>query len=161
ATWCLLWTVAAIHNSVNAAVESVPSTAHSPTVHALLIGISEYSSSNLLSLSGPQNDVALMKDVLKKRFNVDPKNVTQLLESQAPQHAMKPACADLARRINAGDLVYIHYSGHGSTGLDPLERRGEDQTWVGFGARSATATGIDGFDVLDKEIANWLQPLYA
>jgi hypothetical protein len=143
-------------------VQSTPAAPHSPTVYALLIGISDYTSSNLLSLSGPPNDIALMRDVLIKRFKVDPGNITQLLENQATHTAIEHAFEELAKRVNPGDRIYIHYSGHGSTAPDPLEERThEDQTWVGFAARSATARGNDSFDVLDKEIANWLQPLYA
>lgn len=129
-----------------------------PSVHALLIGISDYGPAGLTPLMGPENDVRLMRDILVRRFAVPAANVRLLLN---PTHlAIEQEVAALRQRVRRSDIVYIHYSGHGSTAPDPGERRGEDQTWVPFGARSHRLPGVNDWDVLDKELAVWLKPLY-
>lgn len=135
-------------------------------VHALLLGIGDYKRAGIPDLQGPPNDIALMREVLLKRFKLPETQVTTLVN---PSHsAIEKAFQDLNQRVQPGDQVYIHYSGHGSWAVAPGleaagddgERRGQDQTWVSFGARSAEASGKDAIDVLDKEIALWLHPLY-
>lgn len=137
-----------------------PGVQAGPVVHALLIGISDYDSNvGLTPLNGPENDVKLMRDVLTQRFGVSAANVRLVLN---PTHSeIEQEFAALTKRVRSHDLVYIHYSGHGSTSPDPNEPRGEDQTWVPHGARANGRAGKDGWDVLDKEIAVWLAPLYA
>ncbi len=129
-------------------------------VRALLIAVADYpKDAGVDALSGPPNDIVLMRQVLLKRFGVAADNIVSLVDAQATHTAIAQAFADLARQVRPGDIVYVHYSGHGSTAADPAERRG-DQTWVSYGARAPGFTGTDAYDVLDKEIAHWLQPLY-
>lgn len=128
--------------------------------HALLIGISDYSESGLQSLKGPDNDISLMRSVLRQRFGMSEEEIVVLLNAQATHTAIEKAFADLAGRVKPGDFVYIHYSGHGSYAVDKNDRSGFDQTWVPYGARARKAVGLDDHDVLDKEINQWLQPLY-
>ncbi len=131
------------------------------TSHALLIGISDYSySERISSLRGPANDIALVQDVLKTRFGVLDNNITVLLDKQATHSSLRKAFANLADRVKEGDFVYIHYSGHGSTCEDPSQRRGQNQTWVSYGARGKNVRGANARDIVDKEINLWLQPLY-
>ena len=128
-------------------------------VHVLLIGVQDYADAGLASLNGPGNDVELMREVLTGRFGIPRENIRLLLN---PKHSViQQAFVDLAKTVRPGDMVYIHYSGHGSTAADPDDPRGADQTWVSYGARARGVKGIDGLDVLDKEIAVWMQPLYA
>lgn len=128
--------------------------------YALLIGITDYQSSNLRSLQGPENDLRLVQEVLISRFKVPPPNITVLKNKQATHTGIERAFAQLAKQVKKGDFVYIHYSGHGSTTPDPKDPKGEDQTWVSYGARSGRLAGNDDLDILDKEIAVWLKPLY-
>ncbi len=128
--------------------------------HALLIAVSNYEKSKLQSLQGPENDVRLMQEVLITRFRVSSKNIAVLVNQEATHTAIERAFAGLAQRAHRGDFIYIHYSGHGSTAPDPSEARGEDQTWVSYGARSGQQAGKDDFDILDKEIAVWMKPIY-
>ncbi len=134
-------------------------------VRALLIGVDNYQESRLAELSGPPNDLALMRTVLVERFQVPPSQIELLLN---PTHtAIELAFAKLAADVRPDDQVYIHYSGHGSWAAAPAprpgedaERREQDQTWVAHGARSQARTGKDAMDVLDKELALWLDPIY-
>ena len=133
-------------------------------VQALLIGIGAYAESNLADLAGPANDVALMKGVLI-HLQVPEANIRVLPN---PTHStIETAFADLSTRVERNDQVYVYYAGHGSRAPAPppangedAERRGEDQTWVAFGARSPLRDGKDKMDVRDEEIALWRDPLY-
>ncbi|HJV59292.1 MAG TPA: caspase family protein [Albitalea sp.] len=152
------WGLAAFMAAAGASAMAAGEAGDPPVVHALLIGIADYEAAGLAALKGPENDVKLMREVLTTRFHVPPANVRLLLN---PTHgAIEREFVALRQRVKPHDFVYIHYSGHGSTAPDPAEPRGEDQTWVAFGARAHKLAGLDDWDVLDKEIAQWLQPLY-
>jgi Caspase domain/Domain of unknown function (DUF4384) len=154
--------MASSFNSFAAAATAVTSTdSNARSSHALLIAVSDYKESGLQSLNGPENDVSLVRDLIINKFHIPSENIKTLLNKQATHSGIERAFADLANRVKSGDFVYIHYSGHGSTAKDPKDRRGEDQTWVSFGSRSNRSKGNDDHDVLDKEIAIWLQPIYA
>lgn len=149
--------------------ETSPDTP-APTYHALLVGIQDYPSGNyprggeVYSLSAPENDVALVRDVLESRFDMPPDNIVILVNERATHTGIKQAFVNLTKRVNSGDFVYIHYAGHGSQAddeNDDEERSSKDQTWVSYGARSGRFTGDDDLDVLDDEINEWLLPLYA
>jgi hypothetical protein len=126
--------------------------------HVLLIGEWDYSAAKLPDLDGPRNDIALMRDLLHARFGVPDSAIVMLSN---PTHTqVQHAFEDLQKQVSPGDLVYIQFSGHGSTTPDPGDPRGEDQTWVPHGARVEGVAGLDSMDILDKEIALWLKPLY-
>jgi hypothetical protein len=134
-----------------------------PARHALLIGIDDYTGTNLRSLEGPVNDVALVRELLEARFQVPRGNILTLRDAQATHSGIRKAFADLAARVGPGDFVYIQYSGHGSytpdqNGDEPLT--GQDQTWVSYGARAGRLAGDDDVDVIDDEIIEWLIPIY-
>lgn len=133
--------------------------------HALLIGVSDYAPSGLRNLPGARQDIVLMKGLLMRRLHFQPAEIRVLLDGEATHSGMERAFADLARAVQPGDSVYIHYSGHGSQTPDfndtDQERGGVDQTLVGHGARSPGATGLDRYDVLDDEVNRWLAPIAA
>ncbi|MEG3640334.1 alpha/beta hydrolase [Magnetococcus sp. PR-3] len=132
--------------------------------HALLIGIDDYSKSGLTSLSGAVNDVKIVKQTLLERFGFTEQGITTLLNEQATLGGVEQGFKTLLNRINQGDFVYIHYSGHGSftTDLNGDEASGEDQTWVVYGARHDTqSTAKDNYDLLDDQLGHWLAPIYA
>ncbi|NUB46283.1 caspase family protein [Fertoebacter nigrum] len=90
--------------------------------HALLIGASTYENlEERFWLKGPANDVALVESYLTTSAPVpfDIGNVTVLADGvpgkQAPTlAAIRAAFADLTVRVQPGDFVYLHFSGHGS-----------------------------------------------
>ncbi|MDR1035102.1 MAG: caspase family protein [Deltaproteobacteria bacterium] len=107
--------------------------------HALLIGIDDYESSNFGPLSGSLNDVELMRGVLEKYLAFPAENIATLVNSQATATGVVAAMEDLAERIAPGDMVYVQYSGHGSTTCDlngDDYPRAFDSTLVTFGSRS-------------------------
>ena len=131
--------------------------------YALLIGISDYRLSGLMSLEGSGNDVQLIKHVLLDKFQLEEENITILRDKNATHTGIEKAFSRLAEKIKSGDFVYIHYSGHGSRvpDRDGDEYPGEvDQTWVPYGARSTMMKGKDRFDIPDDEIYLWLIPIF-
>ncbi len=132
--------------------------------HALLIGIEDYSNSNIRSLQGSINDVFLMKNVLRERFGLQKNDFIILQNEQATHTGIKNAFTRLIKRVKNKDFVYIHYSGHGSQTIDlngDQVRSGIDQTWVSYGSRANNSNNIDNYDVLDDEINTWLAAIYA
>lgn len=130
--------------------------------YALLIGINDYSVSGLNSLKGPTNDVKLTRDVLEKRFNFPKANIRVLIDKAATHQGLKQAFGDLAQKIEAEDMVYIHYSGHGSftPDLNQDEPGKFDRTWVTWGSRHhKNSSDINNYDVLDDELDEWLIPV--
>lgn len=128
--------------------------------HGLLIGISDYRSSGLADLIGTQNDLMVMETILGDTRYGFADNLTVLRNREATHTGIRRAFADLAGRVASGDLVYIHYSGHGSytENLNNDGGRGEryDQTWISWGARSTKVAGVDRYDILDDELNEWL-----
>ena len=128
--------------------------------HGLLIGISDYRSSGLADLAGTQNDLMIMETILRDPRYGFADNLTVLRNRQATHTGIKSAFAELADRVASGDLVYIHYSGHGSytENLNNDDGHGEryDQTWVSWGSRSTVAAETDRYDILDDELNEWL-----
>lgn len=93
------------------------------TKRALLIGISTYpkykqSQLNWHNIHGA-NDVALISNTLKKQGFA----ITTLTNRQATAQAIRKAIIRLSRQTESGDLVYIHFSGHGQ----PFEDRDGDE----------------------------------
>jgi Caspase domain len=79
---------------------------------ALLIGIDAYA--HIRTLDGCVNDSRLVRQVLIERFGFPEANITQLLDAQARRDAILAAFDALASATGAGDVVVIHFAGHGS-----------------------------------------------
>ena len=137
---------------------------------ALLIGISEYSASGFMNLDGTINDVELVRGMLKDRFGFKEGDIQVLKNAEATHEGIKRAFARLAAGVGKDDLVYIHFSGHGS--LTPnLNGQKQprvvggvayDSTWVSYGtSRKEGANDLNDFDVLNEEVGEWLIPIYA
>jgi hypothetical protein len=98
---------------------------------ALLIGISEYHS--LPALQGAVNDVETIREILVRRWGFDPREVEVLRDEAASRAGILEALQSLAARAGPEDLVYVHYSGHGSQVMDLSGDEvddGLDETWV-------------------------------
>jgi Caspase domain/Domain of unknown function (DUF4384) len=88
--------------------------------HALLIGVSSYPSlKEELQLRGPQNDVVLMRDVLRSQGFTD-NNIRVLANGVASAQGNPTRAAIIsemkavAQRAKRGDFVYLQFGGHGS-----------------------------------------------
>ncbi|NJO40766.1 MAG: caspase family protein [Cyanobacteria bacterium RU_5_0] len=105
------------------------------TIHALLIGIDDYKSSQLYgNLKGAVRDINAVETYLKQTFQIPPERIckliapnpedtdrlnTQSAQAQEPTYE-KPtyenivnAFKDITKIAQPGEQVYIHYAGHG------------------------------------------------
>ena len=115
-----------------------------PKNYAILIGINAYPEGGGFSpLEGARNDVELVKNVLISHFafNPDPKFMKVLVDENATHSSIQAAFEQVTAQAKAGDVVYIHYSGHGSqvadVSGDEKDRAGLDSTWVSYGSRTS------------------------
>lgn len=84
---------------------------------ALLIGINRYRVPGA-DLRGCVNDVKNMTSVLTEVYGFPRRNITHLLDLDAGKTAMERAIAALIREAKRGDVLFLHYSGHGSNAPD-------------------------------------------
>lgn len=134
-----------------------------PRKLALLIGIQAYddSVSGWSALRGPRNDLDLLTKVLTSpQYGFDKANIVQLIDGDATRARISREFARLAeeRVTSPEDIVYIHYSGHGSrvtdaNGDEPRSgnKPGRDSTLVPYDARNGGS-----FEILDDELGIWL-----
>ena len=133
-----------------------PTFAEPPTRRALLIGIDEYQA--VTDLRGAVNDVELIKDILIGKFDVPVENISTLTDAQATRVNIIQAIEEnLIAPAREGDVVILHYSGHGSQMRDQPdgdEVDGWDETIVPHDSRT---NGV--FDISDDEINGLLHLL--
>lgn len=80
---------------------------------ALLIGINRYQIPGN-DLRGCVNDVKMIQAVLKKYYGFKLADITTLLDDQATTKAIRAGIQNLIKSAKAGDVLYLHFSGHGS-----------------------------------------------
>ncbi|MBX7173266.1 MAG: caspase family protein [Pyrinomonadaceae bacterium] len=136
-----------------------------PRKYALLIGVSNYSRGidedeewwNLNS----KNDIEAIKQTLVRKFNFKPAEIKTLLTKQeTTKQSILNAFKGLIVKVQTGDIVYLHYSGHGSQVLDDNgdELDGLDETLVPSDYKSRR----DGSrNIRDDEIGKFLEELKA
>lgn len=161
--------------------EIVPTKSSLPnqSKFALLVGINDYESDKISDLSGPENDVSLMKSALteygfkENTVNKEISPVKDLLSRKATRKAIldgfeKHLIANAKQYKeqnnlppNKGAVVVFYYSGHGSTLLDSEPRRDEpdgiDETIVPADSDLQGAKDIidDEFDTLYEKLREY------
>lgn len=77
------------------------------------------------ALHGCHNDVLAMKNVLINRFGFDPKKIELLTDE--PSSLVMPTGANIMKALHqmvdqaqSGDVLYFHYSGHGTLVKKPF-----------------------------------------
>lgn len=129
--------------------------ANAQTKRALLIGISEYqqNDNNSWEYIHGANDVALISNTLKsKHFRI-----TKLTNKQATAKRVREEFNSLIRSCQPGDIVYIHFSGHGQPYEDvkPFdEEDGWDESIIPYDAPKVYYKGkYEGTNhILDDEL---------
>ena len=100
---------------------------------ALLIGIGNYNpaATGWSKLHG-NNDVSLLETKLKAKGFF----VSHLTDSKATKNNIKAALTRLVGSVSSGDIVYLHFSGHGQLVADMNndEQEGLDQSFVCYDA---------------------------
>lgn len=92
---------------------------------ALVIGLGEYEDTSWSAVHGDK-DVPIIVEMLKYyKYN----DVKTLVNKQATKKQIVSEFQKLAKRCLAGDIVYIHFSGHGQrmTDIDGDEEDGLDE----------------------------------
>lgn len=125
--------------------------AHAAHKRALLIGVHLYSygPDGVFSDLNTESDVAAVKQVLIEHFGFADSDITVLTSGpETTRSAILKAMQDvLVTPTQAGDVLYFHYSGHGSQVPDPTDPSGVDETLV------PSDWSQDGaMDIRDKEI---------
>nr|WP_157443368.1 caspase family protein [Curvibacter lanceolatus] len=119
--------------------------------HALIISISRFADPKTSPLPGAAEDRQSAAQIARA-MQVPDDNISYLQDEQATGDNIRRAIAALNTRVQDGDRVFIHYSGHGTRFPDP-EAGGcaealstyDGGTWKGM--------------VLHKEMAQLLQPI--
>ena len=131
--------------------------------HALLIGISNYPQYDYADASWAPihgtNDVQLISPILAKQgFKIN-----TLTNDVATHGAIGNSLKDLENSVHAGDIVYIHLSGHGQAveDEDGDETDGWDEAFIPYDAeRSYREEGYHGENhLLDDELNGYLNSI--
>ncbi len=80
---------------------------------AVLVGVNRYRIPGA-DLRGCVPDVKNMSRLLQTRFGFDPADITMLTDFDATKNAMEQAITGLVSGAKKGDVLLLHYSGHGS-----------------------------------------------
>ena len=102
------------------------------TKRALVIGLGEQQDKAWNKINGDK-DVPLVQTMLK---SAGFKSVTTLVNRQATKTGIIGAFRKMAASCKQGDVVYIHYSGHGQqiTDVHNDEKDGLDECWIPYDA---------------------------
>lgn len=119
---------------------------------ALLIGINNYVA--VPRLRGSVNDVETMRQVLTSRWGFSERNITVLTDERATRAGIIKALDQLVAESGPSDLVYFHFSGHGSQvkDLNGDEEDGLDETIIPQDGRTGNVRDITD-DELDEIFA--------
>lgn len=104
--------------------------------HALVIGIGNYPDVDYgWHLINGDNDIIIVCDMLETN-GFSSQNIIVLRDAQATYKGIITAFNNLKARAKTGDMIYIHFSGHGQqiTDLDGDEEEGFDEAWIPYDA---------------------------
>ena len=80
---------------------------------ALLCGVNIYAIPGA-DLRGCVNDVENMKEVLTGLFEFDEADIAVLQDHEATKENVQRGLEQLTSGVSPGDVIYFHFSGHGS-----------------------------------------------
>ena len=102
------------------------------TRRALVIGIGEQKDKNWAKINGDK-DVSYVQQMLSEAGYND---VRTLVNSQATKSGILAAFKNLTSQCTVGDIIYIHFSGHGQlvTDVNGDEEDGWDEAWIPYDA---------------------------
>ena len=128
------------------------------TKRALVIGLGEQQDKAWNKITGDK-DVPLVQGMLKRAGF---KSVTTLVNRQATKTGIIGAFRKMAASCKQGDVVYVHYSGHGQqmTDVHNDEKDGLDECWIPYDAyRKASATYHGEKHLTDDELNVYLNAI--
>ena len=137
---------------------SLPVQLYAQTKRALVIGLGEQQDKAWNKINGDK-DVPLVQGMLK---SAGFKSVTTLVNRQATKTGIIGAFRKMAASCKQGDVVYVHYSGHGQqmTDVHNDEKDGLDECWIPYHAyRKASATYHGEKHLTDDELNVYLNAI--
>lgn len=139
---------------------SVSPSLQAQTRRALVIGIGQQEDKAWGKINGDK-DVAYVAEMLKGAMYKD-ENITRLVNRQATKVGIVRAFKRMTASCKHGDVVYIHYSGHGQqiTDVHNDERDRLDECWIPYDAcRKASATYHGEKHLTDDELNVYLNAI--
>ncbi len=139
----------AINAALTLGVRSMPARSNR---HALIIGISHYADKDTPPLPGARIDRESATQ-MATAMQVPGNNITYLQDSDATGSNIRQALAKLNARVQDGDRVFVHYSGHGTRFNDPASGGCVEALLAYDGGQSGTIT--------NREMSELLKPITA
>ena len=133
-----------INASLTLGVRSLPARSNR---HALIIGISEYADKNTPPLPGAKIDKESATQIAT-HMQVPASNIKYLQDSEATGPNIRKALAELNSRVQEGDRVFVHYSGHGTRYNDPAAGGCIEALLAYDGGQTGTITNREMSDLL-------------
>ena len=115
--------------------------------HALVIGIGRYADPATPSLPGAHIDKESATQ-MAQAMQVPDSNIRYLQDDQATATSIRAALQDLTDKVQDGDRVFIHYSGHGTRFKDPVA-----------GGCVEALLAYDGVAITNHEMADLLKTI--
>jgi hypothetical protein len=106
------------NNALTLGVRSVPQLTPRINRHALIIGVGRYEDPLVPPLPGTKLD-KVSATQMAQAMQVPDINIQYLHDDQATLSNIRSALNNLSDRVQDGDRVFIHYSGHGTRSVDP------------------------------------------
>jgi hypothetical protein len=109
---------AAGNNALTLGVRGIPTAAPRINRHALIIGVGRYADPSVPPLPGTRLD-RYSATQMAQVMQVPEGNIQYLQDDQATGENIRAALKGLNDKVQDGDRVFIHYSGHGTRYEDP------------------------------------------
>lgn len=147
---CIILLIAASYNLSHA------------TKRALVIGIGNYPEASGWAKINGDKDLPIVRDLLLAN-GFQSKDIVELKNESATADAIRKALDALVGKAAKGDVIYIHFSGHGQqiTDLHGDEEDGFDEAWIPIDAQFSYAKGkYEGENhIVDDQLNQWLSQL--
>ena len=132
------------------------------TKRARVIGIGNYPEASGWAKINGDKDLPIVRDMLLAN-GFQSKDIVELKNESATADAIRKALDALVGKAAKGDVIYIHFSGHGQqiTDLHGDEEDGFDEAWIPIDAQFSYAKGkYEGENhIVDDQLNQWLSQL--
>jgi hypothetical protein len=123
---------------------------------ALIVAIGEYPDPGWVNLASSRDAVLIREALEAQSFD----SIRTLQNHEATDQGILEALDDLAEETNPGDVVVVHYSGHGFHAADDNgdELDGVDELIVGYNASLPMSENLEGY-IRDDELGERLDAI--
>jgi hypothetical protein len=112
---------------------------------ALLVGIEKYTAEGISELNYAVDDAEAIRKVLIEQHNVNPDNISLLLNDDATKRNIERGLIDYYKNSDSDDRIIFYFSGHGVT--EPTEIGGEMGYLVPSDVQDIKDIVTDGIDM--------------